>query len=77
MYFRLIKIFVLFSFLALSLAGCASSQRGNKSKPFDHNTPLIKEDIKKSGTIEVDKTVEMGPKPTIGDIDLLLSLIHI
>ena len=66
MYFRLIKIFVLFSFLALSLAGCASSQRGNKSKPFDHNTPLIKEDIKKSGTIEVDKTVRMGPKPNSG-----------
>ena len=71
MYFRLIKIFVLFSFLALSLAGCASSQRGNESKPFDHNTPLIKEDIKKSGTIEVDKTVEMGPKPRIEDTNLL------
>ena len=71
MYFRLIKIFVLFSFLALSLAGCASSQRGNKSKPFDHNTPLIKEDIKKSGTIEVDKTVRMGPKPRIEDTNLL------
>ena len=70
MNFRLIKIFVLFSFLALSLTGCASSQLG-KSKAFKHNTPLIKEDIKKSGTIEVDKTVEMGPKPTIGDIDLL------
>ena len=71
MYFRLIKIFVLFSFLALSLAGCASSQRGNESKPFDHNTPLIKEDIKKSGTIEVDKTVRMGPKPRIQDTNLL------
>ena len=71
MNFRLIKIFVLFSFLALSLAGCASSQRGNESKPFDHNTPLIKEDIKKSGTIEVDKTVEMGPKPRIEDTNLL------
>ena len=70
MNFRLIKIFVLFSFLALSLTGCASGQLG-KSKTFNHNTPLIKEDIKKSGTIEVDKTVEMGPKPTIGDIDLL------
>ena len=70
MYFRLIKIFVLFSFLVLSLTGCASGQLG-KSKPFNHNAPLIKEDIKKSGTIEVDKTVEMGPKPTIGDIDLL------
>ena len=70
MNFRLIKIFVLFSFLVLSLTGCASGQLG-KSKTFKHNTPLIKEDIKKSGTIEIDKTVEMGPKPTIGDIDLL------
>ena len=70
MNFKLIKIFVLFSFLVLSLTGCASGQLG-KSKTFNHNTPLIKEDIKKSGTIEVDKTVEMGPKPTIGDIDIL------
>jgi len=70
MNFRLIKIFVLFSFLVLSLTGCASGQLG-KSKTFNHNTPLIKEDIKKSGTIEVDKTVEMGPKPRIEDTDLL------
>jgi hypothetical protein len=46
MNFRLIKIFVLFSFLVLSLTGCASGQLG-KSKTFKHNTPLIKEDIKK------------------------------
>ena len=70
MYFRLIKIFVLFSFLVLSLTGCASGQLG-KSKTFNHNAPLIKEDIKKSGTIEVDKTVEMGPKPRIEDTNLL------
>ena len=70
MNFKLIKIFVLFSFLVLSLTGCASGQLG-KSKTFNHNTPLIKEDIKKSGTIEVDKTVEMGPKPRIEDIDIL------
>ena len=70
MNFRLIKIFVLFSFLVLSLTGCASGQLG-KSKTFNHNAPLIKEDIKKSGTIEVDKTVEMGPKPRIEDTDLL------
>ena len=70
MNFRLIKIFVLFSFLVLSLTGCASGQLG-KSKTFNHNTPLIKEDIKKSGTIEVDKTVEMGPKPKIEDIGIL------
>ena len=63
---KLIKKFVLFSFLILILAGCASSQSG-KSKPFKHDTPLIKDDIRKMGKLEVDKTVEMGPKPTIGD----------
>jgi len=67
---RLIKTFVLFSFLILILAGCASGQFG-KSKPFKHNTPLIKDDVKKMGKAEVDKTVEMGPKPTIGDTEFL------
>jgi type IV pilus assembly protein PilQ len=60
-----IKILLLFSFLIFVLNGCASTQI--KSKPFKHNTPLIKDDIKKAGKIEIDKTVEMGPNPTIGD----------
>ena len=70
MNFKLIKRFVLFTFLALILTGCASGQF-EKSKTFKHNTPLIKDDIKKLGKIEIDKTVEKGPKPTIGDIELL------
>ena len=63
---KLIIKFVLFSFLILIFNGCAS---GNfkKSKPFKHNTPLIKDDVKKTGKIEVQKTVDMGPKPTVGD----------
>ena len=42
-----------------------------KSKGFKHNTPLIKEDVKKTGKIEVEKTVDMGPQPVIGDTQLL------
>ena len=38
-----------------------------RKKKVKHNTPLIKNDVKKSGQAEVDKTVEMGPKPVIGD----------
>ena len=63
---KLIIKFILFSFLILILNGCANGKLG-KSKPFKHNTPLIKEDVKKTGKIEVQKTVDMGPKPTIGD----------
>ena len=63
---KLIIKFVLFSFLILFLNGCATGEF-KKSKPFKHNTPLIKDDVRKSGKIEVQKTVDMGPKPTEGD----------
>ena len=63
---KLIIKFALFSFLILFLNGCASGKLG-KSKPFKHNTPLIKDDVRTSGKIEVQKTVDMGPKPTVGD----------
>ena len=66
MYIKLIIKFALFSFLILFLNGCATGKSG-KSKPFKHNTPLIKDDVRKSGKIEVQKTVDMGPKPTEGD----------
>ena len=66
MYIKLIIKFALFSFLILFLNGCATGKLG-KSKPFKHNTPLIKDDVRKSGKIEVQKTVDMGPKPTEGD----------
>ena len=61
-----IKTFAFFTFLILILNGCASGQLG-KTKTFKHNTPLIKEDIRKEGELEVQKTVDMGPNPTIGD----------
>ncbi len=53
---------------ALILNGCANSKFARKyNKPFKHNTPLIKDDIKKSGKAEIAKTLEMGPKPVEGD----------
>ena len=61
-----IKTFAFFAFLILILNGCASGQLG-KTKTFKHNTPLIKDDIRKEGELEVQKTVDMGPNPTIGD----------
>ena len=65
-----VKIFVLFSFLIFILNACA---QGSKSvlKDFKHNTPLIKEDVKKTGKAEIDKTVKMGPTPVEGDIKKL------
>ena len=65
-----IKTFAFFAFLILILNGCASGQLG-KTKTFKHNTPLIKEDIRKEGELEVQKTVDMGPNPTIGDTQRL------
>ena len=65
-----IKIFILLSFFILFLNGC-SSGKFTKSGNFKHNTPLIKGDIKTKGQIEVNKTVEMGPKPVIGDTEIL------
>ena len=57
-----LNIVLLFSFLVFVLSGCATIQK--KSKPFKHNTPLIKDDIKSAGKKEIDKTIEMGPNPT-------------
>ena len=65
-----IKTFAFFAFLILILNGCASGQLG-KTKPFKHNTPLIKDDIRKKGQQEIQKTVDMGPNPTIGDTQKL------
>ena len=49
------------------LSNCTSTGQFKKAKPFKHNTPLIKENIKKSGQSEIPKTLEMGPKPVFGD----------
>ena len=61
-YFSLITFFIL-SFILLN--GC---QNGKVLKDFKHNTPLIKEDIQKQGSTEIEKTVKMGPQPIEGDI---------
>ena len=67
---KFLKILTLLSFLIVILNGCATGPL-KKSKPFKHNTPLIKEDVRKTGKAEIEKTVEMGPRPVIGDIELL------
>ena len=66
-----LKIIFLFSLLLFILNGCASNTLSKKKKGFKHDTPLIKEDIKKSGQIEIEKTVNMGPKPVDGDTKAL------
>ena len=63
---KFLKILTLLSFLTIILNGCASGPL-KKSKPFKHNTPLIKEDVKKLGKKEIEKTVDMGPQPVLGD----------
>ena len=68
---KLLKLFSLLTFLIIFLNGCASGTLSKKPKGFKHNTPLIKEDIKKTGKREIEKTVNMGPQPVIGDTQLL------
>jgi len=68
MIFKYIKNFISFLILAFVLSGCAAV---NKNKSFKHDTPLIKEDIKKIGREEVQKTVEMGPQPSLGEAQKL------
>tara|TARA_S200000501_G_scaffold80761_1_gene72733 strand:- start:1861 stop:3411 length:1551 start_codon:yes stop_codon:yes gene_type:complete len=55
--------------LAFILNSCGPNSKFNKkyNKPFKHNTPLIKNDIKATGQAEIAKTLEMGPKPVEGD----------
>jgi type IV pilus assembly protein PilQ len=60
---RFIKFFGLILF-AFVLSGCQTMKEANK--PFKHNTPLIKENIKKAGKAEIQKTLELGPKPSAG-----------
>ncbi len=51
----------------LILNGCTKSFNEKYNKPFKHNTPLIKKDIRTTGQAEIEKTLEMGPKPVVGD----------
>jgi type IV pilus assembly protein PilQ len=67
---KLFNIIFVFSILVLFLTGCTQSGKFGK-KTFKHNTPLIKDDVRKTGKIEVDKTVAMGPMPVEGDIEKL------
>ena len=60
---NIIKFFGLL-FFALVLSGCQTMKDANK--PFKHNTPLIKEDIRKDGKAEIQKTLKLGPKPAEG-----------
>ena len=53
--------------ILLIVSGCANKKQ-KSIKTFKHNTPLIKQDIKTSGKAEIEKTLEMGPKPVTGDI---------
>ena len=56
--------------LGFIVSGCANSQFSKKyNKPFKHNTPLIKTDMRTTGKSEVSKTLEMGPKPVIGNVE--------
>ncbi len=65
---RSYKNFILiFLFSTLFLSGCTQDGKFGVKK-FKHNTPLIKEDIRKKGKIEVDKTAEMGPQPAEADV---------
>jgi len=50
--------------LGLILSGCQAIKEANKH--FKHNTPLIKDDIRKDGKAEIQKTLELGPKPSKG-----------
>ena len=68
MYIKSIKIIASFLILLFALNSCANNPYSKKSKPFKHNTPLIKEDIRKMGSKEIDKTVEMGPQIFEDDI---------
>ena len=62
----------LFLILAIILNGCATSPFSKtKSKGFKHNEPLIKEDIRKTGKASIEKTIEMGPQPVLGDTKAL------
>ena len=51
--------------LGLIVSGCQAVKEVNK--PFKHNTPLIKGNIKADGKAEIQKTLELGPKPAEGE----------
>ena len=73
MKFNSIKIILLLTFFMTVLSGCTTDQmtKMKAKKTFKHNTPLIKEDVKKLGKKEIEKGAEMGPTPIEGDVKKL------
>ena len=67
MNFKFYKFFLPVILLAIILNGCTADGKFKKGG-FKHNTPLIKEDIRKTGKKTVDETIELGPQPIEGDI---------
>ncbi len=65
-----INLFALL-FLIVFLNGCQNINK-KVNKPFKHNTPLIKDDVREKGKTEVAKTLDMGPKPVEGDTRKLM-----
>ena len=68
------KILVSLFFLLFVLNGCAEQlgkAKTKQKKVFKHETPLIKEDVKKLGQIELEKSAKMGPTPVEGDVQKL------
>ena len=55
-----IKLISSLFILLLFLSNCTSTGQFKKAKPFKHNTPLIKDNIRKSGQSEIAKTLEIG-----------------
>ncbi len=69
---KLFKLLISLIFLSFALSGCAQDMsKFKKKKGFKHDTPLIKEDVKALGKIEVEKSANMGPTPVEGDIKVL------
>ena len=69
---KALNIIISLLLMSFVLSGCTqTTSKGKKKVVFKHDTPLIKEDVKKLGKIEVEKSAEMGPKPVEGDIKVL------
>jgi len=66
MIIRKFNTLIFIIFLGVFLNGCANG-KFKKSAPFKHNTPLIKGELRTTGQAEIQKTLDMGPKPVEGD----------
>ena len=69
-----LKILVSLFFLLFVLNSCADQlgkAKTKEKKVFKHDTPLIKQDVKQLGKMEIEKSAEMGPIPVEGDVQKL------